>query len=70
MEILLSRIVDIVASKIAALVIHFGLLIPILRADHWMWVRCVDGTDSSEHSVVSYSAKLYLLDFGLVITAV
>ena len=28
--------VHIVASKVAALVIHFGLLAPILRADHWV----------------------------------
>lgn len=28
--------VHIVASKVAALVIHFGLLVPILRADHWV----------------------------------
>ena len=27
---------DIVASKIASFVIAFGLLVPVLRADHWM----------------------------------
>nr|ODN85301.1 hypothetical protein L203_04906 [Cryptococcus depauperatus CBS 7841] len=27
---------DIVASKACALVIHFGLLVPMLRADHWV----------------------------------
>ncbi|TYJ58296.1 hypothetical protein B9479_000839 [Cryptococcus floricola] len=27
---------DIVASKACALVIHFGLLVPIMRADHWI----------------------------------
>ena len=32
----LTSLVDIVASKAAALVIHFGLLVPLLRADHWM----------------------------------
>ncbi|WVQ85004.1 hypothetical protein IAT38_007168 [Cryptococcus sp. DSM 104549] len=29
-------VIDIVASKAAALVIHFGLLVPVLRADHWI----------------------------------
>lgn len=33
---MLTEVVDIVASKAAALVLHFGLLVPILRADHWM----------------------------------
>ena len=31
----LTGVVDIVASKAAALVIHFGLLLPIFRVDHW-----------------------------------
>lgn len=28
--------VHIVASKVCALVLHFALLVPVLRADHWM----------------------------------
>ncbi|WWC88456.1 uncharacterized protein L201_003367 [Kwoniella dendrophila CBS 6074] len=34
--LLINCLVDIVASKACALVIHFGLLVPILRADHWI----------------------------------
>ena len=29
-------LVHIVASKVCALVLHFGMLVPVLRADHWM----------------------------------
>ncbi|WVR06535.1 hypothetical protein IAU60_003566 [Kwoniella sp. DSM 27419] len=33
---ILPHAVNIVASKACALVLHFGLLVPILRADHWI----------------------------------
>ncbi|WWC70973.1 uncharacterized protein I206_104926 [Kwoniella pini CBS 10737] len=37
---------DIVASKAAALVIHFALLVPILRADHWIAYASIIGCEA------------------------
>ncbi|WRT67990.1 uncharacterized protein IL334_004965 [Kwoniella shivajii] len=36
---------DIVASKVCALVLHIGLLVPILRADHWIAYASIIGCE-------------------------
>nr|XP_019045398.1 hypothetical protein I302_05787 [Kwoniella bestiolae CBS 10118]OCF24328.1 hypothetical protein I302_05787 [Kwoniella bestiolae CBS 10118] len=36
---------NIVASKACALVLHFGLLVPVLRADHWIAYASIIGCE-------------------------
>ncbi|WVQ65554.1 uncharacterized protein L199_003731 [Kwoniella botswanensis] len=37
---------NIVASKACALVLHFGLLVPVLRADHWIAYASIIGCEA------------------------